>query len=154
MTVYDTDAGSVLFRVARRSPKAIEWSHQDRLLVVTQTGFEVYGPQAQRFRRVTVPGIVSAAFSPDGRQIAVLTKSEVRIVDTANRRSRRVFAAAGPLDGLAWSPDGRWLLAGWPGADQWIFVSADGQPIRAVSNVSEQFRSRSFPRVEGWCCAK
>ena len=24
--------------------------------------------------------------------------------------------------------------------------------IRAVSNVSEQFRSRSFPRIQGWCC--
>jgi hypothetical protein len=41
---------------------------------------------------------------------------------------------------------------GWPMADQWVFVRVGGEGIRAVSNVSEQFRSRSFPRVEGWCC--
>jgi hypothetical protein len=35
-----------------------------------------------------------------------------------------------------------------------VFVRADGgtRHIRAVANVSEQFRSRAFPRVEGWCC--
>jgi hypothetical protein len=67
---------------------------------------------------------------------------------------RVVFRASGRLVQPVWSPDGRWLVVGWPTADQWVFVSADGKRIRAVSNVSEQFRSRSFPRVEGWCCAR
>ena len=31
--------------------------------------------------------------------------------------------------------------------------SAGRRQIQAVSNVSAQFRSRSFPRIEGWCCA-
>jgi hypothetical protein len=65
-----------------------------------------------------------------------------------------VFSASGRLERPVWSPDGRWLLVGWPTADQWVFVRADGKRIRAVSNVSEQFRSRSFPRVEGWCCTR
>lgn len=52
------------------------------------------------------------------------------------------------------SPDGRWLAIGWPEADQLVFIRVAGrQQIRAVSNVSQQFRSGSFPRVEGWCCA-
>jgi len=52
------------------------------------------------------------------------------------------------------SPDGRWLAVGWPEADQLVFIRVVGrQQIRAVSNVSEQFRSGTFPRVEGWCCA-
>jgi hypothetical protein len=52
------------------------------------------------------------------------------------------------------SPDGRWLAVGWPEADQLVFIRIAGrQQLRAVSNVSEQFRSGSFPRVEGWCCA-
>ena len=51
------------------------------------------------------------------------------------------------------SPDGRWLAVGWPEADQLVFVRVSGgRQIRAVSNVSSQFRSRSFPRIEGWCC--
>jgi hypothetical protein len=52
------------------------------------------------------------------------------------------------------SPDGRWLAVGWPGADQLVFLRVAGrQQIRAVSNVSSQFRSRSFPTISGWCCA-
>jgi hypothetical protein len=64
-----------------------------------------------------------------------------------------VFRTPGRLGEVTSSPDGRWLLAGWPAADQWLFVKTDGTGLRAVSNVSEQFRSRAFPRVEGWCCS-
>jgi hypothetical protein len=66
---------------------------------------------------------------------------------------RVVLRTPGRLSGVASSPDGRWLMVGWPAADQWVFVKTDGSGLRAVANVSEQFRSRSFPRVEGWCCA-
>jgi hypothetical protein len=52
------------------------------------------------------------------------------------------------------SPDGRWLAVGWPEADQLIFVRvAGGRQIRAVSNLSAQFRSHSFPTISGWCCS-
>jgi hypothetical protein len=52
------------------------------------------------------------------------------------------------------SPDNRWLAAGWPDADQFVFVRVrGGRRIQAVSNVSSQFRSRSFPTISGWCCA-
>lgn len=66
--------------------------------------------------------------------------------------SRVLFSFAGELRGLTWSPDGRWLLVGSPASDQWVFVRADGRKIVAVSNVSAQFRSDEFPRVDGWCC--
>jgi hypothetical protein len=66
---------------------------------------------------------------------------------------RVVLRTPGRLSGVASSPDGRWLMVGWPAADQWVFVRTDGSGLRAVANVSEQFRSRAFPRVDGWCCA-
>ena len=52
------------------------------------------------------------------------------------------------------SPDGSWTVVGWADADQLVFTRL-GRPrqIRAVSDVSAQFRSRSFPTIEGWCCA-
>jgi len=51
------------------------------------------------------------------------------------------------------SPDGKWLAVGWPEADQLVFVRAvGGRQLRAVANVSSQFRSRSFPTISGWCC--
>jgi hypothetical protein len=153
VTVYDAASGVVRFRT-RPIPGlvSLDWSPHDRLLIVTAGGVEVYGAQGQRLRRVSLPGVVAAAFSPDGQRIAIQRRAEVFLIDTSRRTTRRVFAAAGLLDGVAWSPDGRWLLVGWPEADQWVFVRADGRRIRAVANVSEQFRSRSFPRVEGWCC--
>ena len=52
------------------------------------------------------------------------------------------------------SPDQRWLAVGWPEADQFVFVRVrGGRQLRAISNVSSQFRSRSFPTISGWCCA-
>ncbi len=51
------------------------------------------------------------------------------------------------------SPDRRWAVVGWPDADQFVFSRTRGRrQIRAVSNVSAQFRSRSFPTIVGWCC--
>ena len=65
---------------------------------------------------------------------------------------RTVFNGTGVFDGIAFSPDGRWLAIGW----------RDGRPvglrpeptrprtIRAVSGIASQFRGA--PRIEGWCC--
>jgi hypothetical protein len=67
---------------------------------------------------------------------------------------RKVLGASADVDTPVRSPDGRWLAAGWPEADQLVFVrTVGGRQIRAVSNVSSQFRSRSFPTISGWCCA-
>jgi WD40-like Beta Propeller Repeat len=103
--------------------------------------------------RDALTGIVSAAFSPDSRSIAVLRRSEVLLLSAAGRAQRRVFASDGPLEGLSWSPDGRWLLVGWPAADQWLFLGPGPRHAAVpVGNVSAQFRSQTFPQVSAWCC--
>ncbi len=67
---------------------------------------------------------------------------------------REVLGESAAVDAPVRSPDGRWLAAGWPEADQLVFVRTSGRrQIRAVSNVTAQFRSRSFPTIQGWCCA-
>jgi hypothetical protein len=74
-------------------------------------------------------------------------------IDNLQAGDRRVLAEPG-LDQLSWSPDGRWLLVSWPGADEWVFVRVVGAPrIRAVSRIAQQFSERSFPRLDGWCCS-
>jgi hypothetical protein len=108
------------------------------------------------------PGRVTLYDAAAGRVVA-RSPGRVRQVDqTVVRRrgtaseiildGRIVFRAPGQLEPPTVSPDGRWLLVGWPAADQWVFVKADGTGLRATANVSGQFRSRSFPRVEAWCC--
>ena len=79
----------------------------------------------------------------------------VRAVDAdtgavVDRSAPRSLLELGPT----LSPDGRWRVAGWADADQLVFTRL-GRPrqIRAVSNVSAQFRSRTFPTISGWCCA-
>ena len=80
----------------------------------------------------------------------------VRIVaaDTGavlDRAARRTVVAPEPTV----SPNGRWRVVGWADADQLVFTRL-GRPrqIRAVSDVSAQFRSRTFPTIAGWCCAR
>jgi hypothetical protein len=152
--VVDLDGCVVRWSAARIArPERLEWSTDGtRLLVVGATRLLILDARTGRLVAST-PGGVDGAFRPGTRTLA-------RIFQRGNRGRILiggrgvVFSAPGRLEMPMWSPDGRWLLASWPAADQWVFVRADGRQIRAVSNVSEQFRSRSFPRVEGWCCTR
>ncbi len=73
------------------------------------------------------------------------------------RPSRTLFAGPGSLGPPRWSPDGRWLLAPWPRADQWLFLQpgAGSRKLHAVANVAAQFspgeaKHARFPSVAGW----
>jgi hypothetical protein len=96
------------------------------------------------------PGVTAAAWAPDGRLAIVRTRGP-RSELLVDGRVRFSAALAGAFTDLTWSPDGRWVLLAVPKADQWVFLRARGKPaIRAISNVSAQFRSRSFPTISGW----
>jgi hypothetical protein len=137
----------------------------DRLLVAGYRGPLAWRPgrgfvlaYADRPGRVTLYDVASgrvAERSAPGRvegsdQVGILRRrgAATELVS----RGKVVFRTPGRLGHVTASPDGRWLLVTWPTADQWVLVRADGTRIRAVGNISEQFRSRAFPRVEGWCC--
>jgi len=152
VTVYAVE-GSVRFRTGRLAGiRSVAWSTRGSLLVVTRTGLETYGQQGQRLVRRGLPGIRDAAYSPDGRTLAVVRADEVLLLDARKLTTLgRVFAGRGPFAEVSWSPDGRWLLVSWPAADQWVFVQVVGpRRVVAVSHIAAQFDG--FPRVEGWCC--
>jgi hypothetical protein len=137
----------------------LSWSPSGREVLVAHPGeLDLVDVDRDERTAIPIPGrdAVAAAWSPDGRTIAVVRPTAVLLHDVRRPRAapRRLFAGAGPFVGIAWSPDGRWLLLDWPAADQWVFLRADGKRIRAVANVSEQFRSLAFPRIQGWCCAR
>lgn len=149
-----------------RSPgevRSLEWSRDGSLLLVRGRRFlSVLDARGHVLHPLLGRGaapVEAAALGPDSHAVAFVQdaagRSQLWIIPRLRpdgSAARRVFAGAGRFEGLAWSPDGRWLLVTWPTADQWIFVRADGRGIRAVSSISEQFRSSRFPRVEGWCC--
>jgi hypothetical protein len=100
------------------------------------------------------------ATSPDGRSLATLRHAGRRdelVVDRRGEGGARVlFSARRALTGPTWSPDGRWLLVGWPEADQWLFIPAERRGrLVAIDRISEQFDPGGnggvrFPRVAGW----
>jgi hypothetical protein len=87
--------------------------------------------------------LVAGTPSPDGRRIAVVTRRGVSV------NGRRIFSGAG-VRGVAWSPDGRWLLVDWPAADQWVFVRVPPQRLVTVSNIRSTFGDGAT--LAGWCC--
>jgi hypothetical protein len=143
----------------------LEWSTDGRrLLARGRTQARVYTAAGELERTIGEPGLVltAAAFLPGSHDLALagysaLTgRGSVRLYG-AERGGRPLFAGAGRLDDLAWSPNGRWLLVAWPQADQWVFVGMpEVRRLVAVSGIGRQFSpgagSGPFPRVEGWCC--
>ncbi len=154
--VVDADRGTVLGRDVGRDVVELDWV-ADRRLLVTRTRTSLFYDRTQDVLR-TDGRFTGAALSPRAQQFALVgARRGTSVLELVLRtgETRQLFSGRGRFDGPLWSPDGRWLVVGWESADQWVFVRvAAGEPrIVAVSNVSAQFRSRTFPHVEGWCCA-
>ncbi len=159
VALVDAGTGDVLWRTSRDGRVVdLEWSSNGRRLVARRTkardDLTVYTARGAPYTGFRTPrGVVTSVATRPGshaRAVAVQVAGQSKLFVPDVRGS--ALSGPGAFEDLTWPPDGRWLLIGWPSADQWAFVRADGQRIRAVSNVSEQFRSGSFPRIEGWCC--
>jgi hypothetical protein len=152
--VLDTARCSLLWRSAPYPrPRLLQWSADGRLLVlVTDDKLVLFA--GQRPTVLSMRDITSAEFAPTGHALAVVQRGSVLRFDGDHPRAKpkRVFAAAGRLGQVAWSPDGRWLLATWPRADQWLFIRANGGKLLADSHITEQFGGGPFPTLAGWCC--
>ena len=159
VAMLDTTRGRTVWR-GRRDGRVVEleWSSDGRRLVATAVGARddvaVYTTRGALYTgfRVNRGLATSAAIRPrqHSQAIALYANGQSRLHLPGVQGI--TLSGPGALEDLAWSPDSNWLIASWPGADQWVFVRADGKRIQAVSNVADQFRSRSFPRVQGWCC--
>jgi dipeptidyl aminopeptidase/acylaminoacyl peptidase len=167
--VVATDERRTLWHSApAQAPRELVWSADGRrLLAVGGRSVRVFDERGRVLRTIPTTGTSGAvAFASRGHEFALVQtgaggQSEVVLLD-AERRARaprRVFVGAGTLGDLAWSPDGRWLLIGWPSADQWLFVrSSDARRIVAVSDIARQFQpgapgAAAAPSISGWCCA-
>lgn len=152
--VYETERCELLWR-SRPGPQPHQliWSSDgSRLLAFTENRLVTYRGSDGRATSRRLGGTGVAALASDGRLALVRTRggnSDVLV------EGRVRFSSPGALPRPAWTPDGSWLLVPLPQADQWIFIRAKGRSgLRAVSNLSNQFRSRSSPHVEGWCCER
>jgi hypothetical protein len=169
--------GDVRWSLARRDVRFPRWGGtrtDTRIAYLSQGALRVVGgdgkgdrvidsraaARAPRWRPGTSHVLVYARRDGSIRVVDVDTGAalERQVPETFLRQSDLALAhdllGAGNFAEPVRSPDAVWLAVGWPEADQLVFVRATGRrQLRAVSNVSAQFRSGSFPRVEGWCCA-
>jgi hypothetical protein len=148
VTVLNPDRGNVWWVSAAYSePRALAWSPDGKKLVLAaQSKVVVFDGQTGRARIVRVEGVRAIAFSSDGR-LALLRGRGVLLLD--GTRVRTFFTAPGRLAGLAWSPNGRWLLTGLPSADQWVFLqTTGGHRVLAVSHIRSQFGGDAT--LDGW----
>jgi dipeptidyl aminopeptidase/acylaminoacyl peptidase len=164
----DTGAASSRYRVTGRARQLLWTPDGSRLAVVVgEARVEIRGRDGRLLRTIQRPrgtSVVEAAFAPRGRRLA-LTESEtetmrgrVVLVDAERGSPRTLTSLEGRLDDVAWAPNGRWLLVGWPSADQWLFLRVPGvRKIETASGIAREFDpgsrgARTFPRIAGWCC--
>lgn len=165
LRLLDIAAGGEEIWSARvQQPFVLSWTTDGtRLVVVSRGALSVFDARGRRVVRHELAGRATAAsVNPTTHSVAVALRlrgserSEVFTfsLDRQSAPQRRLFGGTGSFDGLAWAPNGRWLLVAWQDADQWVFVRTGRTPrIAAVSNVSAQFEG-SFPRIEAWCCPR
>jgi hypothetical protein len=128
---------------ALRHPVALAWSADGRTLAAASATKIVLSGRTGKPSTLPLADVTALAFARDGR-LAVLQRHRLVVVDGS--RVRTVFTNLGRLDGLAWSPNGRWLVTSVPAANQWIFLR--GGRVRAVSNISSTFGGAVS--LDGW----
>jgi hypothetical protein len=144
-------------------PRALIWSQDgQRLVALLPHAIVVLDHDGRELGSRTLAGTaVAAAFAPGSHELAIeldagRSRVETVDVDRPGAPPQELFGGIGRFAGLAWAPDGRWLLVAWSTADQWVFVRARGtQRIAAVSRIGPQFDpGGAFPAIAGWCCAE
>jgi hypothetical protein len=173
--VIDVDAREELW-LARVGPvvRKLLWSEDGRrLIALTETTVRAYGPRGKSVGGFSVPNghllldaavlpkgwFIYADFNPRTDETALIQATCVTTSACPLIGPTRAFRGPGRLENFAVSPDERWLLVGWPAADQLLFLRLPGTPgrrrILPVSNVSREFDpggtgTRAFPRAAGW----
>jgi dipeptidyl aminopeptidase/acylaminoacyl peptidase len=172
--VLDTRSGRLIWTSPSGPlPRALLWTPDGRrLIAVGRRSVRLYSARGTLARTVPLPAgtrASAAAIAPAGGILAVavdqrasgrLPHSRVELLDLDRPTSppRTVVSDPGRFTGVAFSPNGRWLLVAWRDADQWLFVPLSGGKVKAVAHISEQFapgatRAPAFPSLDGWCCS-
>ncbi len=164
LRTVDADSGRLLWRGRDGAPIQLAWTRDGRrLAALTRDALLVYSRDGRLLARRDLPAgtrALAVAPHPRSRRAAfsfvrrgVSSVVSVRL-GAAPGRPVPMFTGSGTLRELAWSPNGRRLLVGWPEANQWLLVG-EGRP-RAFAGMSRQLdpggTGAGFPRLSGWCC--
>jgi hypothetical protein len=149
---------------ASLAPRALAWSRDGRRVVaLASQSVTVLDASGRVLRTIALPAAGrELALHPSGRRAAVLVGrgSSARVLSLRLPRGGSAAGSPAPrqlfqgyVDGIAWSQDGRRLLVGSRGADQWLLLGP-GDRIASLHGVTRELGARGgFPRVAGWCCS-
>jgi hypothetical protein len=155
LVLLDADRSRILWRHATRGVEQLAWSDDGRRLLLVSDPSRVLDARGRTI--ATLPALrAPAAFEPRSHALAAVVRGGIAVYDGARyERRRTVFTATGGFNGLAWSPDARWLLVDWASADEWVFIrSAAVRRIRTIPNISGIFGAgpEAGVTLAGWCC--
>ena len=163
----DADSGRRLWTArGGAAPLELAWARDGRRLVaLLPRALRIYRRDGSLVARHPLPAGARArtmAIHPRGQRVALVV-SRRNVSSVLSLRlgrdagpARELFTGPGSFSDLAWSPNGRRLLVGWPEANQWLLVG--GKRPRAFARVSRQLdpgaTGAGFPRLSGWCCPR
>lgn len=102
--------------------------------------------------------VLGGSLSPNGRMVALVRGDGAAVARLGSARPAvsSVLTGAG-IRQVLWSPNGRWLIANWPAADQWVLLALGHRPrLEALLRIAQRFShgpsAGALPELEGWCC--
>jgi dipeptidyl aminopeptidase/acylaminoacyl peptidase len=163
--VVEADSGKRLWSAdPGAAPEQLVWSDDAGLLLVVTAGrrHPLYRADGRPARRAleTPQGqdVLDAAFAPGTRAIAYSAYDAESGRSSIVVGGERIQQGEGRLEDVVFSPNGRWLLTGWPQADQFLFMRLPGvSGYVVVPDVRREFDpggvgATEFPRIVAWCC--
>ncbi len=153
------------------APDALLWSPNGRFLATLApqriTLYDAGGRLVAKWSPGAGERVGAAAFAPAGNRLGIVLRSRAAPSETVetllatpaglHRAPALLLSVPEQISGLAWSPDGRWLLAASPSADQWTLIHAQAPvSLRSISHVASRFEAPgsgsapSFPVLGGW----
>ena len=144
-------------------PEQLLWSDDAGLLLVVTAGrrhplYKAGGEPAGVLETPEGQDVLDAAFAPGSRDVAYSVFDPESGASTIRLEGEQLQQGRGRLEDLVFSPNGSWLLTGWPEADQLLFLRLPGvSRIVAVPDIRREFDpggtgATAFPRVAEWCC--
>ena len=150
--VQDAYTGLVLWRHQGGPVRHLSWSADGRRLLIAGTRhgaiYTLNGP-AKPLRLAPRETLAAAEFAPTGGRLALAIESHG--VTRVQLRGAKAALSQAPeqLRSLTWSPDGRWLVAGWKSGRAYL-IGAHGPDVRGLDDVPK--RLGGGVRTLGWCC--
>lgn len=90
-------------------------------------------------------GLYRVTFSPNGQYVAAASHDGARLFDVSNGRLIRQFSGQNILHGVAFSPDGRYLVTGgYDDQKAWLWDVNSGQNVRQFTGHTDMIWATAF----------